>query len=162
RVLAEEEIAYTILAPWQAADPATDTRRLYQVALGGGRSIGVAFYDGTLSGAVSFDPGATADADAFIRDHLIPRFGLSQPSAPSQAGRRIAPRTAPDPIVVIATDGELYGHHQKFRDLFLQRLVGDDEVPGEGRRDRGFDVTMLSTVFAEAAGDGSALPATRI
>ena len=23
---------------------------------------------------------------------------------------------------LIATDGELYGHHQKFRDLFLHRL----------------------------------------
>ena len=34
---------------------------------------------------------------------------------------------ASDRVVLIATDGELYGHHQKFRDLFLARLLGADE-----------------------------------
>jgi hypothetical protein len=42
---------------------------------------------------------------------------------------RVGPRAAEPlhgdepPVVLIATDGELYGHHQVFRELFLQRLV---------------------------------------
>ena len=42
-------------------------------------------------------------------------------SAAPRAGRRARP------TLVIASDGELYGHHQPFRDLFLQRLVAPDE-----------------------------------
>ena len=45
-------------------------------------------------------------------------------------------------MAVIATDGELYGHHQKFRDLFLARLVN----PGPDVPDRGFDVTTVGQV----------------
>ena len=177
RILAEHGIRYTILAPWQAADSSLDTRRLYRVELGGGRSMGVAFYDGMLSGAVSFDPTATADADAFIRDRLIPRFGM--PAAEQEALRgaataagRSRPRPgarahghdadrALSPVVVIASDGELYGHHQTFRDLFLHRLVvGPNGEPATPPADRGFDVVMLSQLFAEAAPDE--LPVARI
>jgi hypothetical protein len=50
-------------------------------------------------------------------------------------------------MAVIATDGELYGHHQKFRDLFLARLVN----PGPDAPDRGFDVTTLGQVVGGAA-----------
>jgi len=50
-------------------------------------------------------------------------------------------------------DGELYGHHQPFRDLFLQRLV-DPAV------DRGFDVVPLGTALAEE--DPETLPRTGI
>jgi hypothetical protein len=52
--------------------------------------------------------------------------------------------------VVIASDGELYGHHQKFRDLFLHRLVVPEDVAaGTTPRDRGFDLVMLSAAFAD-------------
>ena len=107
RLMAAEGIRYTILAPWQSADPAIDTHRLYQVALGGGRAMTVAFYDAPLSGAVSFDPAATADADAFIRDRLLPSFAprtrgslvgvadVSPPRLDTAPGRRPAdPRPA--------------------------------------------------------------------
>jgi hypothetical protein len=173
RLLAEHGIAYTILAPWQSADVSIDTRRLYRVELGGGRSIGVAFYDGTLSGAISFEPSATADADAFVRDRLIPRFGLAAAEqealragapvgrASRPAGGRARASSSPPPIVVIATDGELYGHHQKFRDLFLHRLVvgpnGDPSVP---LPDRGFDVVNLARAFADPGLDS--LPVARV
>ena len=113
RLLADEGIGYTILAPWQVdGGPSLDTRRPYRVDLGDGRSMVAALYDGLLSAAVSFEPVATADADAFVRDRLVPRFA----EAPLPDGV--------DPLVVIATDGELYGHHQPFRELFLARLVG--------------------------------------
>ncbi len=37
RIAAEEGVRYTILAPWQAAEPGIDTRRPYRVEVGAGR-----------------------------------------------------------------------------------------------------------------------------
>lgn len=131
RILAEEGIRWTILAPWQAEDGHLETRRPYRVELGGGRSIVVAFYDAALSGAVSFEPAATADADRFARERVVTRLSGLPAGEPG--------------LVVIATDGELYGHHQQFRDLFLQRLV----APGTETPDRGFDVVELASALVE-------------
>jgi hypothetical protein len=72
--------------------------------VGAARPLVVGFYDGELSAAVSFDPHATSDADRFL-DLLV------------------RPRLTAGETVLIATDGELYGHHQKFRELLLQRLL---------------------------------------
>ena len=132
RIAAEEGIRYTILAPWQAADPAIDTRRPYRVDVGGDRSIVAVFFDAGLSAAVSFEPEATSDADRFARDRVAARLG--------GGGDDGQP-----PLAVIAMDGELYGHHQQFRDLFLQRLV----APDSGSADRGFDVVSLAAAIAE-------------
>jgi alpha-amylase/alpha-mannosidase (GH57 family) len=104
-VLAEAGIAYTILAPWQAAEP-VESGQPYTVALPSGRSMTVFFYDRDLSALVSFHPDVTISAPHFVAEHLLPRYG--------DAAR---PR-----LLLIATDGELYGHHQPFRDLFLQDL----------------------------------------
>ncbi|HEV8490351.1 MAG TPA: DUF3536 domain-containing protein [Candidatus Limnocylindrales bacterium] len=131
RALAEEGIRYTILAPWQVGDPNLDNRRPYRVELGGGRSIVVALYDAGLSSAVSFEPAATADADRFARERVATRL-TGTPFPDGEPG-----------LVLIATDGELYGHHQPFRDLFLHRLV----APGPGVPDRGFDVAQLATAL---------------
>ena len=132
RILADEHVGYTILAPWQAADPFIDTRRPYRVDLGSGRSIVVIFYDGGLSGSVSFESAATMDADAFARDRVAPRVaGAGFPDGSPY-------------MAVIATDGELYGHHQKFRDLFLARLV---DPPPEAPA-RPFDITTVGRVVA--------------
>ena len=134
RILADEGIRYTILAPWQAADARLDTRRPYRVDLGSGRSLAVVFYDSTLSSAASFDGAATTDADAFARDLVAPRL----------AGPGFA--DGMPYLAVMATDGELYGHHQKFRDLFLARLVNPGpEVPA-----RAFDVTTVGRVICAA------------
>ncbi|HET7472796.1 MAG TPA: DUF3536 domain-containing protein [Candidatus Limnocylindrales bacterium] len=143
REAAEQGITYTILAPWQAAETTLDTRRLYRVDLGGGRSIVVAFYDAGLSSAVSFEPEATSDADRFARERVGPRL-------------RGGPAPLDAPLALIATDGELYGHHQQFRDLFLQRLV----APQAATVDRGFDVVTLGAAVAEV-GEGP-LPAARV
>jgi hypothetical protein len=142
REAARQGIAFTILAPWQAADGAIDTRRLYRVDLGDDRGIVVAFYDAGLSAAVSFEPDATSDADRFARERVAPRL-------------RGGPAPLDGPLALIATDGELYGHHQQFRDLFLQRLVQPDPAAA----DRGFDIVTLPEIV-QAAGD--ALPAARI
>lgn len=143
RALHEAGIGATILAPWQADASGLDVRRPYRVDLGGDAAIAVLFYDGELSGTVSFAPDATADADRFARERVAPRLAAPLPDGSA-------------PLVVIATDGELYGHHQPFRDLFLQRLT----APGPDVADRGFDVVDLATVLRESP--VHALPAVAI
>jgi hypothetical protein len=133
RIAAEEGVVYTILAPWQAAETGLDSRRPYRVDLGDGASIVVVFYDAGLSAAVSFEPEATSDADRFARERVAVRL-----SSASYKG--------PPSLALIATDGELYGHHQQFRDLFLQRLVAPDAATAERR---GFDVVSLADAIAE-------------
>jgi hypothetical protein len=147
RALAEAGIAFTILAPWQAAEPGIDQRIPYCVDVGGDRSIVVVFYDAGLSSAASFEPEATADADRFARERVAPRLG----GGPFPVDR---------PLAVIATDGELYGHHQQFRDLFLHRLVAPE--PGPDRDDRGFDVVTVAEVVAEVLVGAQAAPTVRI
>ncbi|MEA2548260.1 MAG: hypothetical protein QOE42_858, partial [Chloroflexota bacterium] len=143
REAARQGIRYTILAPWQAAEAGVDTRRPYRVDLGDDEAIVAIFFDAGLSASVSFEPEATADADRFARERVAPR--LSGGPAPIDA-----------PLAVIATDGELYGHHQQFRDLFLQRLL----VPDPAAADRGFDVVTLDAVVSAA--DSTTAPAIGI
>jgi len=150
RALAHERVRWTVLAPWQAADQGIESRRPHRVDLGGGLDIVVAFYDAGLSGAVSFDPNATADADRFARDWVLPR--VSAPLHRDGSSRR----EAGSPLTVIATDGELYGHHLPFRDLFLERLVAPPAVTG----DRGYDLVTLGAALRDAA--AGPLPRVRI
>lgn len=106
-VLAEQGIQFTILAPWQVECARDGEGSPYRVDLENGRSIIVFTYDGELSSRVSFDGCATANADAFAENFVVP-----------------AVRKHPaDSLTMIATDGELYGHHQVFRDKFLAHLV---------------------------------------
>ena len=107
-ILAEQEIQFTILAPWQADVENLNTNKPYQMELPSGNSITVFFYDGYLSGQVSFYPAATCNADEFIHDHVISAFHGEDES---------------EKLVLVASDGELYGHHQKFRDKFLSYLL---------------------------------------
>ena len=104
-----EGLTFTILSPDQAAS-AVDTRRPYRVELPSGRSIDVLFYEGPLSGTVSFNPHDTDSAEEFIQRFVLPRF------APAGEKHEL-------PAVVIASDGEVYGHHHRFKDYFLQDLV---------------------------------------
>jgi hypothetical protein len=135
RLMAEAGVEATILAPWQADAHLLDNRQPYRVNVGGDRHITVLFYDADLSAAVSFEPAVTADADRFARERVAHRLEGSL-----QDGRA--------PTLVIASDGELYGHHQSFRDLFLHRLV----APSDTTPDRGYDVVTLAAVAEEAAG----------
>jgi alpha-amylase/alpha-mannosidase (GH57 family) len=111
-ILAQEGVRFTILAPWQAAQP-VETGQPYRVELPEGRSITAFFYQGPLSGAVSFDRETTANADTFAHQliNYLPRL-YPEPGEPTD-----------DQVVLIATDGELYGHHKEWRDAFLTRLV---------------------------------------
>src|SRR5450759_768097 len=110
-VLVDNGIQYTILAPWQADETGLDTTQPYWVNLSGGRRIVVFFYNQGLSTRVSFDPWATINADSFIMNYLLPQYSNHSHSDNPQ-------------IVIVASDGELYGHHQPFRDKFLAYLMG--------------------------------------
>jgi hypothetical protein len=136
RLLADEGVEYTILAPWQVdGGPSLDTRRPVRIGLGDGRSVVAVLYDAGLSTAASFDAAATVDADAFVRERVMPRFVTEDDAAGG--------------LVVIATDGELYGHHHPYRDRFLARLVGRTAPP-----DRPYATPRLADAIAVAEAVG--------
>jgi hypothetical protein len=123
-VLADHGVQFTVLAPWQAAEP-IDPSEPYWVLLPGGRRIATFFYHGDLSGRVSFDASATIDADAF-GERDLPRH--VDPKKRSRCESQ---------LILVATDGELYGHHQVFRDKFLAHLLRVS-APAQG-----FEITSL-------------------
>ena len=104
-VLADNGIQFTILAPWQvkAEDGAAGP---YRIDLPDGREPFVVFtYDQELSTRVSFIPPATVNGDLFLDSILNNRV------------------ENPDELILVASDGELYGHHQPFRDMFLSYVL---------------------------------------
>ena len=109
-ILAQYGITYTVLAPWQAAEP-VDTTEPYRVPLRDGRSITVFFFNAPLSGGVSFDWNTTSNADMFAASHL-PLHLVKDKRDAGEAQ-----------LILIATDGELYGHHRPWRDKFLTHLI---------------------------------------
>ncbi|HMN11543.1 MAG TPA: DUF3536 domain-containing protein [Bellilinea sp.] len=103
--LAAQGIEFTILAPWQCSDMDVDPEKAYLVNLPSGRQITIFFYDSGLSSKVSFDPIATEDAVRFLDE-----FGHC--------------RNPNDHCIrIVASDGELYGHHRPFREKFLSHLI---------------------------------------
>ena len=117
-LLAKHGVTYTVLAPWQAASP-VDPTEPYIVSLPSGRSITVFFYNAPLSGGVSFDWNTTSNADLFAASYLPGHLVKSKQDA----------REAQ--LLLIATDGELYGHHKPWRDKFLSHLITTG-APGYG------------------------------
>lgn len=110
-ILVENGIEYIILAPWQAGE-VIEPNEVYRVNLGGQSSLAVFFFNQELSSSISFDPLTTTNADLFVSERLVPVLERSKTSVNEERN-----------VVLIATDGELYGHHQTFRNFFLQRLV---------------------------------------
>lgn len=144
RLLVRAGLRYLILAPSQAArwrrlgeerwlDAATaelDPRRPYRWRLRdeagrpqGEQGIDICFYHPPLSRGISFQH--------YLRDaaFLADRIG--------EAGAGMA-----DPLILVATDGEVFGHHERHGDMCLARLFGR-EAPR-----RGFQVTNLSAYLA--------------
>lgn len=110
-ILADNQIKFTMLAPWQVQSPeklAYD--QPYLISLPGNREPMIVFlYDQSLSTAVSFQPETTRNAEFFIDQYLLPAF--------------ISSNNTGDRITLIASDGELYGHHRSFRDKFLAHIL---------------------------------------
>jgi alpha-amylase/alpha-mannosidase (GH57 family) len=112
--LVEEGVAFTVLAPWQAArwradggewvDVASgpfDVRHAYRWAHpdGSGRSMALFFYDGDIAKSIAFEQ-ATASAEKLV-DLFARRAGTE------------------GVVVHAATDGETYGHHHTFGEIGL-------------------------------------------
>jgi alpha-amylase/alpha-mannosidase (GH57 family) len=116
-LMAARGIHFTILAPWQAEAWHLDVTQPYKVQLSSGRQMIVFFYEGDISGRLSFDTSLSTNADHFAMWALLPKFRTDK-----------LERREPQ-LITIATDGELYGHHQAFRDHFLSHLVN-----GSGER----------------------------
>ncbi len=123
-LMAQNGITYTVLAPWQAATP-VDPSKPYLVPLPGGRSITVFFFNAPLSGGVSFDWSMTDNADLFAASYLPEHLVQSKRDAGEAQ------------LILIATDGELYGHHKPWRDKFLTHLIQT------GAPSYGFEVCTL-------------------
>lgn len=110
-ILVDNGIRFVILAPWQADDTHLDTNQTYKTELQNGKDLSVLFYNQELSTRISFDPPSTVNADEFVQKYLVQQYRV-------KTGKlTLAPQ-----IVLAASDGELYGHHQPFRDKFLSYL----------------------------------------
>ncbi len=110
QIMAENGIEFTILAPWQADTQHLDVSQPYWVELKNNRKIGVFFYHQELSTKISFEPNSTINADRFAMEEIIPILKDSS-------------ETEQPKFLLVASDGELYGHHQPFRDKFLDHLM---------------------------------------
>ncbi len=123
-IMAQHGVTYTVLAPWQAATPINGTEP-YIVPLYNGRRMTVFFYNAPLSGGVSFDWNVTNDASVFAASYL-PTHLMADKSMNGEPQ-----------LLLIATDGELYGHHKPWRDKFLEYLVN------HGAPEHGFEICSL-------------------
>ncbi len=110
-ILADNGIQYTILAPWQVKGSGNLSKNdCYYVELPGNRKPMIVFlYDQGLSTSVSFMNEATRNADYFVDRWINPTFSNVN--------------TDGDRMLLIASDGELYGHHKTFREKFLAHML---------------------------------------
>ena len=109
RVLAEEGVGFTVLAPTQAAGP-IDTRCAYRWERDG-VGVDLVFYDGALSHSLAFELSSLSSEALLDRvdDAAGPEGGL----------------------VTIAADGETFGHHHRWGDRLLAYALAV-EAPRRG------------------------------
>ena len=120
-VLAEHGIAFTVLAPHQVQGaPPHGLPGRYRT--GGGRTLALFAYDGALSHEVAFGP-ALQDGVAW-------------------AGRLLAAGPEDPSVVSLATDGETFGHHHRFGEMALARMIC------EVQRRRGVVLANFAAVLA--------------
>jgi alpha-amylase/alpha-mannosidase (GH57 family) len=114
-VLAQEGIRFTILAPYQVRErPPNGLPGRYTTA--NGRTIALCTYHGDLSHGIAFG-GLVRDAAVWAREILrVPAedAGVVDGSARSES---------PLQLVSMATDGETYGHHHKYAEMAVARVV---------------------------------------
>lgn len=119
-VLAQEGIRFTILAPYQVQQrPSNGLPGRYTTT--NGRTIALCTYHGDLSQGIAFG-GLVRDATYWAREVLAVAPDDERPDAAPDAARR-APRGTRPFLVSMATDGETYGHHQKFAEMALARVI---------------------------------------
>ena len=111
-VLSDLGIDFTILAPWQIKNIDSRSEPFVKIKLPNNRKdFNVFVYDQDLSTAVSFNPRSTVNGDEFL-------FNVKS-AFNTQKGKEFK---------LIASDGELYGHHQPFRNLFLTYILNEGAI----------------------------------
>ncbi|MEP7343949.1 MAG: DUF3536 domain-containing protein [Gemmatimonadaceae bacterium] len=128
-VLAAEGIRFTIVAPSQVRDvPPLGMPGSYTTA--NGRQIALCVYHGDMSHGIAFG-GVLSDALRWVE--AIERFSREQERDTGEAvalarKAQVKPRDPRlvDPGVALmsaATDGETYGHHHRFGEMALARML---------------------------------------
>ncbi len=113
-VLAAEGMKFVILAPgqckrvrkigqekWQEVGAGVDPKRAYLCNLPSGRKITLFFYDGPISQGIAFSD--TLSSGEKFASRLLSTYNTGDEAQ----------------LMHIATDGETYGHHQKFAEMAL-------------------------------------------
>ena len=123
-VLAENDINFTVLAPYQAKKyriigedqwkNGIDSKKAYRCNLPSGKHIYLFFYDGSHSQGIAFN-GYLNNGKHFA-ESLVSAFDDREDSQ----------------LVHVATDGESYGHHHKNGEMALaycmRRIEEDDDI----------------------------------
>jgi alpha-amylase/alpha-mannosidase (GH57 family) len=118
-ILAANGIKFTILAPgqckktrkigdkaWQSENGAkVDPKKPYLCNLPNGKEITLFFYDGPISQSIAF--GGTLNSGEQFANRLFGAFDNRKE----------------EQLVHIATDGETYGHHQRFSEMALAYCI---------------------------------------
>ncbi len=112
-VLAQEGIAFTVLGPHQVTRPSPAGLPL-RYRTRGGRDIALCVYDGPLSHDVAF--GELLE-DAFVWARRLLGTG---------------DRAAPVRLASLAVDGETFGHHHRFGEMALARVLEILREPAAG------------------------------
>jgi len=119
-LMALHGIKFTILSPYQAekirpigkstwqdvSSGDVDVTVPYKVSLPSGREINVFFYNKEISQSIAFG-NALSSGEQILKEISLRLFKAQHPN----------------PIIVVATDGESYGHHFKFGDLALAWII---------------------------------------
>jgi hypothetical protein len=155
-VLAQEGMRFTIVAPGQVKSVPNDGHP-GRYTTSNGRTIALCIYDGDISHGIAFG-GLLGDAHTWAKrmlarterrqtprdvEHVAVEAGHWEPSPESDGGTRplttgeffaIADAGEPHPrghrhrLLSAATDGETYGHHHRFAEMALARVVLDFEA----------------------------------
>jgi Domain of unknown function (DUF3536)/Glycosyl hydrolase family 57 len=110
-VLAECGVGFTLLSSEQVQGDLRFGAGPYRIRTASGREIAVFVRDRALSNKVSFELNWLGGAGMFAARHLAPR--------------------ADDGLLLVATDGETYGHHHPGEEMFLRYLLRQ-EAPHAG------------------------------
>ena len=153
-VLAQEGMRFTIVAPGQVRSVPNDGHPgRYTTA--NGRTIALCIYDGDISHGIAFG-GLLVDAHVWAKrmlarserrhtpcDATAVEAGHWEPAPESDGGTRplttgefragaaigeLAPPRTRHRLLSAATDGETYGHHHRFGEMALARVVLDLEA----------------------------------
>ena len=124
-VLAQEGVRFTILAPHQVVGAAPNGHAGRYVTANG-REIALFPYHGDISHGIAFG-GLVRNADHWLEA----LWAVKASRRRTPVATDVATQEPTHPLLVsAATDGETYGHHHKFAELALARVLERSRVKG--------------------------------